>query len=155
MSLLQKHSSLFHTVPVYISADQSGLRRVATMGLLLGVSLALSACAFPRKDFAGVPDPSIITVKHVGPGLQAVAPDCSKLLQPSQYNKPDDLRMSIAFGCATYTNLAEQIARPEDLATPKAYRGQSPDTAGAAVTRYRNNEVTPLRETMSTDIGVK
>lgn len=155
MNVFLKNSPILSNEPRLSGSDRLEWHRLVTVGLLVGVCLTVSACAFPRKDFSGVPDPSVITVNQVGPGLQAVKPDCSKLLQPSQYNKPDDLRMSIAFGCATYTNLAEQLARPEDLATPKAYRGQSPDTAGAAITRYRNNEVTPLRETRSTNVGVK
>ena len=121
--------------------------------LTLGLCLALTACVFPRKDFSSVPDPGVIQVTQTGSTYQAQAPECKTLEQPSQLNKADDLRMSIAFGCATYTNLAEQLADPRDLVSPKSYRGQSVDTAGAAVTRYRNNEVTSLRETMSTDAG--
>lgn len=123
--------------------------------LIPGLCLALSACAFPRKDFSSVPDASVITVEQVGPGYRAIAPDCARLLQPSQYNKADDLRMSIAFGCATYTNLAGQLAQPRDLLAPASYRGQSAEAAAAAATRYRENKVTPLKETRSTDIGAK
>ena len=155
MKQLLNSSLSVNRLPLIAGRFWPRLGRYATLCLLTGTSLALSACAFPRKDFASVPDPGVISLKQVGPGLQAVAPDCSKLLQPSQYNKADDLRPSIAFGCATYTNLAGQVARPEDLATPKAYRGQSPDTAADAVTRYRENKVTPLRETMSTNVGAK
>ncbi|NYT61724.1 hypothetical protein H0A66_05215 [Alcaligenaceae bacterium] len=127
--------------------------RYGKVCLALGLSLALGACAFPRKDFSSMPDPSVITLKQAGPGYVASGPDCTKLLQPSQYNKVDDLRMSIAFGCATYTNLAEQVANPNDLVKPRAYRGQSAETATEAVTRYRENKVTPLRNTNSTDVG--
>lgn len=123
--------------------------------LILGVCLALGACAFPRKDFSSVPDSSVITVQQVGSGYQAIAPDCTRLLQPSQYNKADDLRMSIAFGCATYTNLAEQVAQPRDLVAPASYSGQSADAAASAATRYRENKITPLRDTRSTDVGTK
>ncbi|HUH58530.1 MAG TPA: CpaD family pilus assembly lipoprotein [Candidimonas sp.] len=125
----------------------------ARAGVLLALCLALGACAFPRKDFSSVPDPSVITLKHSGPDYVASAPDCTKLLQPSQYNKADDLRMSIAFGCATYTNLAEQVANPNDLVKPKAYRGQHAEAAAGALTRYRENRVTPLRKTNSTNVG--
>lgn len=128
-----------------------------TLGKLLipGVCLALSACAFPRKDFSSVPDPSVITVHPAGSGYQAIAPDCMRLLQPSQYNKADDLRMSIAFGCATYTNLAGQVARPLDLMAPATYSGQSAEAAADAAARYRENKVTPLKETRSTNAGTK
>jgi hypothetical protein len=127
--------------------------RRAQLWAIAAISMGLSACTFPRKDFSSLPDARVITVKQAGAGYQAVAPECSRLLQPSQYNKADDLRMSIAFGCATYANLADQLARPDDLILPKSYRGQSSDTAADAVARYRENKVTPLRETMSTDVG--
>lgn len=123
--------------------------------LILGVCLTLGACAFPRKDFSSVPDPSVITVQQAGSRYHAIAPDCRRLLQPSQYNKADDLRMSIAFGCATYTNLAGQVAQPRDLVAPASYRGQSAEAAAGAATRYRDNKITPLRETRSTDAGAK
>jgi len=131
-----------------------GAPRTAAAAMALAASLALGACAFPRKDFSSLPDASVITLKQAGPGYEAVAPDCDRLLQPSQYNKADDLRMSVAFGCATYGNLAGQLARPEDLLAPRTYRGQSADTAAGAAARYRENKVTPLRQTMSTDAGV-
>ncbi|MYN13503.1 hypothetical protein GSY71_10185 [Pusillimonas sp. TS35] len=141
--------------PVVQARLPAAYRRGARACVLAALTLALTACAFPRKDFSGVPDPGVIRVEQSGPGFRAVAPDCNKLLQPSQYNKADDLRMSIAFGCATYSNLAEQVARPDDLVRPRTYRGQSGDTAGEAVKRYREGEVTPLRETRSTDVGAK
>ena len=126
---------------------------VLSRSLTVCLCLALGACAFPRKDFSSIPDASVIRVTQNGSAYQAVPPDCNTLLQPSQYNKADDLRMSIAFGCATYTNLAAQLADPKDLIEPKAYGGQLSDTAGSAVTRYRENKITPLRKTESTNVG--
>jgi hypothetical protein len=117
--------------------------------------LTLAGCTFPRKDLSGVPGPDVIKVTQDDSGFSALGPDCKPLLQPSQLNKAGDLRQSIAFGCATYTNLAEQVARPQDLTHPSRFGGQSPDTAGAAVKRYRDNAVTPLRGTRATDVGVK
>ncbi|MBP6020104.1 MAG: hypothetical protein KA735_11475 [Burkholderiaceae bacterium] len=140
------------TLPLSFSASKTWVRYAQGLALT-GLCLAMGACAFPRKDFSGMPDPSVITLKQAGSGYQASAPDCAKLLQPSQHNKVDDLRMSIAFGCATYTNLAEQIANPNDLVSPRSYRGQSAEAAAEAVTRYRENKVTPLRNTNSTDVG--
>lgn len=127
--------------------------RCARNAALLSLVLVLAGCTFPRKDFSGMPGPEVIRVTQEGSGYTVQRPDCGKLQQPSQHNKADDLRLSIAFGCATYSNLADQVARPEDLVAPKAYGGQSADTAGAAVQRYRDNEVTPLRGTSSTDVG--
>jgi len=127
--------------------------RSLALAAALSTAVALGGCAFPRKDYSGVPDPSVITLRQEGTGLKAVPPDCKKLEQPSQYNKADDLRMNIAFGCATYTNLADQLARPADLVSPRSFPGQSPNTAGAAVDRYNNGKIMPLRRTMSTDVG--
>ncbi|MBV6272983.1 CpaD family pilus assembly protein [Alcaligenaceae bacterium CGII-47] len=123
--------------------------------IIFGLCLTLSACAFPRKDFSSVPDASVITVRQTGSLYEAIPPECAGMLQPSQYNKADDLRMSIAFGCATYTNLAEQVAQPRDLIHPATYRGQSAEAAAQAATRYRENKVTPLKETQSTNIDSK
>lgn len=134
----------------------NGLCGSARCAAVAALVLTLAGCAFPRKDFSGMPGPNVIKVtQDAGSGLRAVPPDCSALAQPSQYNKADDLRMSVAFGCATYTNLANQVARPKDLVQPESYAGQSADTAGAAIQRYRENAVTPLRGTRSTDIGAR
>lgn len=135
------------------SACNKQVISAAQLAALLGM-LLLAGCAFPRKDFSGLPGPDVIKVVNEGNGYRAQGPDCNNLLQPSQHSKADNLRMSIAFGCATYNNLADQLARPEDLVAPKRYPGQSADTAGAAVERYRTNEVTPLRGTDTTDAGV-
>jgi hypothetical protein len=153
MILLFKHLQSRHAGAAGPVAQKKGPVRWLKLSLVTGISVALCGCAFPRKDFSSVPDPSVITLKQVGPGYEASAPDCKPLLQPSQYNKADDLRMSIAFGCATYTNLAGQVARPEDLIKSKSYGGQSAEAAAGAMQRYRENKVTPLRETMSTDVG--
>jgi len=128
--------------------------RVSVALLCGAVTLALSGCAFPRKDFSGVPDPSVIRLIQHNGQWRAEAPDCQALLQPSQYNNPDNMRLSIAFGCATYTNLAASLARPGDLANPPAFGGTSADTSRLAVERYRLNDVEPLRDTTSTsEIG--
>ena len=127
---------------------------VATAVLYGGLILALSGCAFPRKDFSGVPDPSVIRLTQYNGQWRAEAPDCQALLQPSQSNSSDNMRLSIAFGCATYTNLAASLARPGDLANPPAFAGTPADTSRLAVERYRLNNVEPLRDITSTsDIG--
>ena len=125
--------------------------RVATLILAAGV---MSGCAFPRKDMAGLPDPSVIRVSNASGRMQAMPPDCERLRQPSQYNTFTDVRMDVSFGCATYTNLSQQLARPEDLVFPRPYGNQSADTAASAVERHRTGQVTPLRGTTATDVGV-
>ncbi|WP_397475032.1 CpaD family pilus assembly lipoprotein [Pusillimonas sp.] len=129
-------------------------RRSATAFVFGSLVLALSGCAFPRKDFSGVPDPGVIRLTQHNGQWRAESPDCQALLQPSQYNNSDNMRLSIAFGCATYTNLAASVARPGDLANPPEFAGTHSDTARLAVERYRLNDVEPLRDVTSTsDIG--
>lgn len=128
------------------------LRSVGHALMLVGLAATLAGCAFPRKDFASVPDPSVIRLQQQDGVLTALPPDCEPLRQPSQYNTMTDLRMDIAFGCATYTNLSQQ-ARPEDLARPRNYGGQSAETAARAVERHRTGNVTPLMQTSTTDVG--
>lgn len=122
--------------------------------ILAVIVLMLTACGFPNKNYSTLPDSSVIRVTQTEAGFQAIPPECARLLEPSRLNKFDDPRPAVAFGCATYTNLAEQLARPQDLTHPAPYAGQSPDTAAAAVQRYRENAITPLRSTSATDIGV-
>lgn len=121
---------------------------------LLGLGMALGGCAFPNKENVALPNPGIITVTQDASGFRAVPPDCTPLLEASRLDKPEDRRPAIAFGCATYTNLANQVARPNDLTHPKPYAGQSADTAAGAAQRYREGQVTELRGTSTTDVGV-
>jgi len=127
--------------------------RARGLGITLtccGLMLALGGCAFPRKDFSSVPDASVIRLTQHNGQWRADPPDCQALLQPSQYNAFDNMRMSIAFGCATYSNLAASVARPADLANPPAFGGTHADTAARAVERYRLNDTEPLRDRTST-----
>lgn len=116
-----------------------------------GASLLLAGC-FPAKEYASIPDVNTITVRRDAYGnYVAIPPDCEKLLQPDLYNATHNLRPDIAFGCATYTNLAAQIANPKDLVAPKSYEGQHADTASSAVTRYREDKVIDIHRTESTN----
>lgn len=132
------------------SVSRTASGRVTLVVVSCVASVVLSGCGFPRKDFSGVPDPTVIHVTHHNGQWQAHAPECRPLLQPSQYNDYHNLRMSIAFGCATYSNLAASVANPRDLVQPRAFSGTHADAAALAVERYRLNDIEPLRETMST-----
>lgn len=114
-----------------------------------GLGLLLAGCAFPKYDYSLVPDASVIQVQLQDGRWVAVPPECARL-----YTEPQrpiyDSRPQAAFGCATYTNLANSVARPQDLLAPNSYSGQQADSAADAVTRYRQDKVTPLRETNST-----
>lgn len=86
----------------------------------------------------------------------AQGPDCRSLQDASEFNGgPLQLtdRPSVAFGCATYNNLAKMIANPQDLRQPRHYPGQSAPTAGAAVQRYYDNKVKELLSTATTSSG--
>lgn len=117
---------------------------------LLLVGLPLIGCA-PLEP-ARLPDQSVIALLDG----QAVPPDCSRLEEASVYRDgPLQLtqRPTIAFGCATYTNLARMLARPADLAAPGRYRGQSGTAAGDAVQRYYDNKVTPFTGSSTTSVS--
>lgn len=125
-----------------------------SLAALAGVLALTTGCAFPRKDYSGVPDVSVIRVVQGPDGrLVAQAPDCTALLQGSQYQSFNDDRPAVAFGCATYSNLAASLARPADLVSPREFAGPQADAAALAVHRYRLNQVEPLRETRSTNVG--
>lgn len=117
--------------------------------LAAGVVGLLAGCAFPKRDYSYMPDASIIQVQRQDGQWVAVPPDCSPLY-PEYPRQRYDSRPQVAFGCATYTNLANSVAHPLDLAAPGTYAGQSADTAGSAVTQYQEGKVTPLRKTDST-----
>ncbi len=120
-------------------------------GLVVGGLVTLLAgCAFPKRDYSMLPDASVIQVQEQDGQLVAVPPHCGPLF-PKQRRYQFDSRPQTAFGCATYTNLANSVANPLDLVSPDPYAGQQADNAAGAVTRYRQNQVTPLRETTSTD----
>jgi pilus assembly protein CpaD len=128
------------------STDRFPVRRLATA---CGLGLLLAGCAFPKYDYSLVPDASVIQVQLQDGRWVAVPPECARLYTEAP-RAAYDSRPQAAFGCATYTNLANSVARPQDLLAPHEYAGQQADTAADAVTRYREDKVTPLRETNST-----
>lgn len=106
----------------------------ACAGLLLG------GCMSPRPPH-GMPDASVIGVTQGG---HAIAPACKALIQPSGMVDAGQARPGVAFGCATYTNLAAMIARPADLVTPRPYAGGSSALATGAVRRHEEGRIAPL-----------
>lgn len=122
--------------------------------MLVTLMATLAGCSSWQRDNDGLPDVSSIGLRQSGTQWVAVAPDCHKLLQP-QRGWGEETRGQIAFGCATYTNLAASLARPQDLVTPRQYSGAEADAAALSVTRYRENKVEPLRQTTSTSKTAK
>lgn len=128
-----------------IGLNRSQIVRLAVSLLAAGT---LGACAFPDRQVVHLPDPGVIRLQADAEGrMQAMPPDCALLLEPPHLPTWRGNRPATAWGCATYTNLARQVARPEDLEAPQPYAGQDPTTAATAVERYHQNEVTPLNET--------
>lgn len=108
--------------------------RVARFPLALLLSAALTACMSERPPL-GLPDASLMRFDGQG----AHGPDCTQIGLASHLGDPDRLEHpTIPFGCATYTNLAAQLARPADAAQPTPYAGADGTAAARSVQRYDN-----------------
>lgn len=99
---------------------------------------------------SGQPSPdqrTVLVIYH----LTAVAPDCASMVTPSEAIQKtpfaSEKRPTMAFGCATYSNLAAMVADPADLAAGRSLNGQDAADAAAAVDRYHDDKVKALRET--------
>lgn len=126
--------------------------RAGMTAITLTVAAGLAGCQFPVKQSMQMPDTGVIQTVRLTDGREVLLPpDCAPLLQPSHLDRPGERRPGIAFGCATYTNMAHSIARPQDLTRPGAYAGQDAGDAANAVQRYRDNEVTPLQNNSTLD----
>jgi len=131
-----------------LSLPHSILTTWARVGL---PCLLLCACA--PLTVARLPDTSVIGMADGA----LMAPDCRAMQQPSEMPMRDGLlqltpRPSVAFGCATYSNLAKMLVNPQDLVQPQPYPGQSATTAGAAVQRYYDDKVKALHDSATTDV---
>jgi pilus assembly protein CpaD len=60
-------------------------------------------------------------------------------------------RPSMEWGCATYTNLAAQVAHPQDLVKPEPLGPADAAVAASAVRRYETGHVIPLDTATSRD----
>ncbi|QVN22209.1 CpaD family pilus assembly lipoprotein [Burkholderia pyrrocinia] len=109
--------------------------RVRTTVLAL-LPLALAGC------MSAPPPLNLPDARSIGfDGVQAVPPDCAKLMQPSHLVDAGFGRPGVPFGCATYTNLATMLARPQDLVAPVPYGGADAEVAAGAVRRYVEDRV--------------
>ncbi|TCF96615.1 hypothetical protein BZM26_36655 [Paraburkholderia strydomiana] len=109
----------------------------STLALLCVVMITLTGCFKPPVS---MPDERIIGYD----GEHLTPPDCSKLEQPSLLSDAGVRRPSMAWGCATYTNLAAQIANPRDLVAPQSLGPADAAVAASAVRRYETEHVYPL-----------
>lgn len=103
---------------------------------------ALAGCMSPHPPL-DMPDASVIGFTP-GDGGHAVPPSCASLNQRSGMSDAGARRPGVAFGCATYSNLAAMIARPADLIAPRPYAGADAALAASAVRRYEEGRVAPL-----------
>ena len=118
---------------------------------LAALSIPVLLCGCAPMVVAHMPDVSTITVKND----HAHPTDCSSLQQPSELDLKDGPigvtpRPSVAFGCATYNDLAQMVANPRDLVAPRPYAGQSGGNAGEAVQRYYDDKVKALLDNANT-----
>ncbi|UXU90662.1 CpaD family pilus assembly lipoprotein [Burkholderia sp. S-53] len=98
--------------------------------------LALAGC------MSAPPPLNLPDARSIGfDGVHAVQPDCAKLMQPSHLVDAGFGRPGVPFGCATYTNLAAMLARPQDLVAPVPYGGADAEVAAGAVRRYVEDRV--------------
>lgn len=85
--------------------------------------------------------------------ITVTAPNCAALVTPSEETslipRPD-----MSFGCATYTNLSQQVSDPADLVAPRNYGGADAATSAIAIDRYHDDKVKrPRRSTTTSDIS--
>jgi type IV pilus biogenesis protein CpaD/CtpE len=84
-------------------------------------------------------------------GTGAVPPDCATLSRPAILTDAGKHRPSMQWGCATYTNLAAQLAHPADIVAPQPLGPADGATAASAMRRYETGHVTPLDKSSTRD----
>jgi pilus assembly protein CpaD len=84
-------------------------------------------------------------------GHSVVPPDCESLSRPSVLTDAGWHRPSMEWGCATYTNLAAQIAHPQDVVAPHALGPANAAVAASAVHRYETGQLVPVDKATTRD----
>jgi pilus assembly protein CpaD len=114
--------------------------------LVLAIAcIALASLGSCSKPPITMPDVSVIGYD----GHRAVPPDCAALARPSVLTDGGWHRPQMEWGCATYTNLAAQIANPKDLVEPGKLGPADAAVAASAVHRYETGHVIPLDDSTS------
>jgi pilus assembly protein CpaD len=108
------------------------------------LGLPLAGCFI--KPPLNMPDARVVGFD----GQAAVAPDCEQLTRASLLFDAGIRRPSMQWGCATYTNLAAQVANPQDLVKPQTLGPADAAVAASAVHRYETGQVIPLDTTTTT-----
>ncbi len=118
--------------------------RLRLAAAVAAAAFALGGCYSDPK--MNMPDASVI---HVNPdGSSRV--DCrslteSPILSDGGFGRPD-----MQWGCATYSNLAAQVADPRDLVAPSKLDPANGPAAVTAVRRYELGNVKALDRAVST-----
>jgi type IV pilus biogenesis protein CpaD/CtpE len=99
--------------------------------------LATGGCFQPPRT---MPDASVIGYN----GRNVVPPDCDQLTRSSLLTDAGWRRPSMQWGCATYSNLAAQVANPKDLVAPGPLGPADAAVAASAVRRYETGRVMSL-----------
>jgi type IV pilus biogenesis protein CpaD/CtpE len=111
--------------------------RILTLAVLVAVAFGASGCFKPPRN---MPNESSIGFD----GKNAVPPNCDDLSRASLLTDAGLRRPSMQWGCATYTNLAAQVANPRDLVAPETLGPADAAIAASAVNRYQNGRIIPL-----------
>ncbi|KMZ12889.1 hypothetical protein BHUM_00856c [Candidatus Burkholderia humilis] len=117
--------------------------RPAAIAVTLALACGLTGCFQPPRN---MPNESVIGFD----GANAIAPDCDALSRPSILTDAGKHRPSMQWGCATYSNLVAQLARPRDLVEPQPL-GPADGAAAAAMGRYETGHIIPLDTSSSRD----
>jgi pilus assembly protein CpaD len=118
--------------------------RLNALMLVCTVVAGITGCVEPPRT---MPDQSVIQFD----GNLALPPDCASLARPSVLTDAGWRRPQMEWGCATYTNLAAQLAHPGDIVKPESLGPTDAAVAASAVHRYQTGHVTPLDPSTSRD----
>jgi type IV pilus biogenesis protein CpaD/CtpE len=116
--------------------------RILTLAALVALACGASGCFKPPRN---MPNETVIGFD----GKNAIAPNCDELSRASLLTDAGVRRPSMQWGCATYTNLAAQVANPRDLVEPQPLGPADAAVAASAVHRYETGRVIPLDTTSS------
>ncbi len=120
------------------------LSRFLTLVAIGAIVTGTTGCIKPWRS---MPDASVIGYD----GKHAIPPECDQLRRSSLLTDAGFRRPGMEWGCATYTNLAAQVANPRDLVTPGKLGPADAAVAASAVHRYETGNLAPLDSKTSRD----
>jgi pilus assembly protein CpaD len=132
------------TPDTFIEPNAMNHVRILSLVLVSTIAVALGGCFQPPRN---MPDESVIGFD----GKNALPPECTELARDSVLTDAGLHRPSMQWGCATYTNLAAQIANPKDLVEPRKLAPADAAVAASGVHRYETGHVIPLDAGTSRD----